>query len=81
MIRPLAGGPHRSYAPSVKTIWTGRMTQAAAKYGEVAPTATVCCNACRTCVQTNLLGIVMAGIAAAGVGVTRLLRRVLANPS
>ena len=78
MIRPLAGDPCRSYAQSVKMIWTGRMAQAAAKYGEVAPTATVCCNACRTCVQTNLLGVVMAGIAAAGVGVTRLARRVIA---
>ena len=26
--------------------------------------ATVCCNACRTCVQTNLLGIALGGVAA-----------------
>jgi hypothetical protein len=39
------------------------MTQAAAKYGEMAPAATVCCNACRTCVQTNLLAVALAGIA------------------
>ena len=70
-----------SYAASVKTIWTGRMAQAAAKYGEVAPTATACCNACRTCVQTNLLGIGMAAVVAAGAGITRLARRVIANPS
>jgi hypothetical protein len=39
------------------------MTEAAAKYGELAPTATVCCNACRTCVQTNLLAVALAGVA------------------
>ena len=48
-----------------------------AKYGEMAPTATVCCNACRTCVSTNLIGLAMAGIAAAGVGAARLARRVV----
>ena len=51
------------------------MTRAAAKYGEVAPAATVCCNACRTCVQTNLLTAALAGIAAAGTFDTRRLRR------
>jgi len=29
--------------------------QVAAKYGEQAPMATTCCNACRTCTTTNLL--------------------------
>ena len=51
------------------------MTQAAARYGELAPTATVCCNACRTCVQTNVLTAALAGIAAAGAFVARRLRR------
>jgi hypothetical protein len=50
------------------------MTQAAAKYGEVAPTAAVCCNACRTCVQTNLLGLALAGIAAASGRIVRFAR-------
>ena len=56
------------------------MAQAAAKYGDHAPTATVCCNACRTCVQTNLLGIGMAAAVAAGAGITRFARRVIAKP-
>ena len=47
----------------MRTIWKGPMTQAAAKYGELAPAATVCCNACRTCVQTNLLAVALAGFA------------------
>jgi hypothetical protein len=51
------------------------MTQAAVKVGDLAPTATVCCNACRTCVQTNLLTAALAGIAAAGAFVARLVRR------
>jgi hypothetical protein len=59
----------------VKEIWTGRVSQAAAKYGEQAPMATVCCNACRTCVTTNLIGIATAGIAATGVALTRFAHR------
>jgi NAD/NADP transhydrogenase alpha subunit len=60
----------------MKQIWSGRVVQAAAKYGEHAPTAAVCCNACRTCVQTNALGLALAAIAAAGGTLTRLARRV-----
>jgi hypothetical protein len=66
----------------VKTIWTGRVAQATAKYGEHAPMAAVCCNACRTCATTNLIGLGMAGIVAAGTGIARLGRRPPAkNPS
>lgn len=64
----------------VKQIWTGRMVQAASRYGDMAPQATVCCNACRTCVTSNLLAAGMAGMAAAGVTVGRFARR-LAKPS
>jgi hypothetical protein len=59
----------------MKQIATMRISQATAKYGEHAPMAAVCCNACRTCVQTNLLGIALGGIAAAGAFVTRRFRR------
>jgi hypothetical protein len=65
----------------VKTIWTGRMAQAAGKYGENAPLASVCCNACRTCVTTNILGLVTAGIAGAGYAVANFARRRLARSS
>jgi hypothetical protein len=51
------------------------MAQAASKYGEIAPQGAVCCNACRTCVTTNLVGIAIAGAAGAGIGVARLGRR------
>jgi hypothetical protein len=42
------------------TVQVGRL---AARYGEQAPMATACCNACRSCVQTNLLALAVAGIA------------------
>jgi hypothetical protein len=41
-----------------------------------APMATACCNACRTCVQTNIIVLGLAGIA----GVRAFLKRVIAKP-
>jgi hypothetical protein len=61
----------------VKQIWTGRAAQVVGKYGENAPTAAVCCNACRTCLTTNLVGFAMAGLAAAGYGIARFTRRLV----
>ena len=59
----------------MKTIWTGRIVEAAGKYGENAPMAAVCCNTCRTCVTTNIVGIVTAGVAGAGYAVANFARR------
>ena len=59
----------------MKTIWTGRVAQTAAKYGENAPMAAVCCNACRTCVTTNIVGIVTAAVAGAGYALINRARR------
>lgn len=56
------------------------MTQAAGKYGETVPTAAVCCNACRTCLTTNVIGLATAGLMATGYGVARFARR-LVTPS
>ena len=58
-------------------IWQGRLTQAAAKYGDQAPMATVCCNACRTCATTNLLALGMGLGVGAVYAVGRLARRVV----
>jgi hypothetical protein len=63
------------YSQDVKQIWSGRAAQVAAKYGETAPTAAVCCNACRTCLTTNLIGFATAGLAATGYGIARFARR------
>ena len=57
------------------------MAQATAKYGENAPMATVCCNACRTCVTTNILTVAMAGFASAGYAVANFTRRRFAKSS
>jgi len=57
------------------------MAQTAGKYGENAPMATVCCNACRTCVTTNVLGIVSAAVAGAGFSVANFARRRFARAS
>lgn len=67
-----AGARYRS---PVKTIWTGPMAQAVGKYADNAPMAAVCCNACRTCVTTNVLGIVSASVAGAAYGVINFARR------
>jgi hypothetical protein len=57
------------------------MAQATAKYGENAPMTTVCCNACRTCVTTNIFALTLAGIAGAGYGTARFARRFIAKLS
>jgi hypothetical protein len=59
----------------MKTIWTSRVNEVAVKYGDHAPMAAACCNACRTCVQTNMLGLALAGLAGASATVVRYFRR------
>jgi len=59
----------------VKEIATGRIGMVAARYGEHAPMATACCNACRTCVTTNVIGIATAVLAGVGLNLGRLFRR------
>ncbi len=48
----------------MKTIWTGRAAEVAGRYGENAPMAAVCCNACRTCVTTKIFGLLAAALVA-----------------
>jgi hypothetical protein len=63
----------------MKAVWQGRMVQAAGKYGEHAPMAAVCCNACRTCATTNVVGLALAAaggsVVAVRAGLKRLARR------
>jgi len=59
----------------MRTIATGHLNQAAAKVGDHAPMATVCCNACRTCVQTNLIALTLGLGMGAVAWVMRLVRR------
>ena len=59
----------------MKAVWQGRTIQVATKYGEHAPMAAVCCNACRTCATTNLVGIGLAALTGAGAFVMRAIRK------
>lgn len=63
----------------MKTDWQGRALQVVTKYGEQAPLATVCCNACRTCTTTNLLalatGMGLGALYAVGRAGKRIVRR------
>jgi hypothetical protein len=52
------------------------MTPLASRAADYAPMAPACCNVCRTCTTTNIVGLVFGGAAAAGVTVTRLARRI-----
>jgi len=65
----------------MKQIATGRLAQAAGRYAEHAPTAAACCNACRTCLTTNLIGLASAGGMAAAYWLARPFRRYFAKPS
>jgi hypothetical protein len=60
----------------MKQFATVRLSQTAAKYGEQAPMTAVCCNACRTCVTTNLVSLATAALAGTGVGVARFAKRI-----
>jgi hypothetical protein len=52
-----------------------RMLPLANRANDLGPAATVCCNACRTCVTTNIVGIGMAAIGSLARGGRRLARR------
>ena len=60
----------------MKAIWTGRVVQAASRYGEHAPMAAVCCNACRTCATTNAVALAAGGAVAATYAVARFVKRI-----
>jgi hypothetical protein len=61
----------------MKAVWHGRVTETVAKVSDQAPMAAVCCNACRTCVQTNLVAAALALAIAAGGAVGRVGRRLV----
>jgi hypothetical protein len=54
-----------------------KMLPLASRAADNAPMVTACCNACRTCVQTNIIALALAGIA----GIGAFLKRVIAKPS
>jgi hypothetical protein len=50
------------------------ITNRAAEYAPMAP---ACCNVCRTCTTTNVVGLMFGGAAAAALAVGRFARRVV----
>jgi hypothetical protein len=54
-----------------------RLLPIANRAAESAPMATACCNACRTCVQTNIIALGLAGVTGAGA----FLKRLISTPS
>lgn len=63
----------------MRTVWEDRVTQAAARYSEHVPMAATCCNACRACVQTNLIAGGLAAAVAVGARLMRFTRRLKAT--
>ena len=61
----------------MKSLLQVRVSQAATRYGEQAPMAAVCCNACRTCATTNAVALALGVGAGALYGVARLAKRVV----
>ena len=59
----------------MNAVWQGRMIQATSKYGEHAPMAVVCCNACRTCATTNVAALGIAALGGVGVAISRVASR------
>ena len=54
------------------TVRAAPLTNRAAEYAPMAP---ACCNVCRTCTTTNIVGLALGGLTAAGVALGRLVNR------
>jgi len=61
----------------MNAVWQDRLARTAARYGESAPMATACCNACRTCVTTNVITLATSVGLGAAYGVGRFARRLV----
>jgi hypothetical protein len=54
------------------------ITTRAAEYGPAVP---ACCNACRTCTTTNVVGLMLGGLTVAGIAVGSFAKRIAGAPS
>jgi hypothetical protein len=54
-----------------------RMLPVVNRATDLAPVAPACCNVCRTCTTTNIVGLVFGGVAAVGFAVTSFARRLV----
>jgi hypothetical protein len=56
---------------------TVRLAPVMARTADLAPVVPACCNVCRTCTTTNMIGLAMAGVGGATFAVVRLARRIV----
>jgi hypothetical protein len=66
------------HAPTLSDVLDRTQTRALPllnKGVELTPALNACCGACRTCMTTNVVTLVMAGVAGAGGYIARLMRR------
>jgi hypothetical protein len=54
-----------------------RIAPLTTRAAEYAPLAPACCNVCRTCTTTNVVGVVLGGATVAAVGVGRFAKRIV----
>jgi hypothetical protein len=54
---------------------TIRLAPITSRAADLAPVAPACCNVCRTCTTTNLIGVGIAAVTAAGYAVARFAGR------
>jgi hypothetical protein len=54
---------------------TVKLAPVTARTADLAPAVPACCNVCRTCTTTNMIGLGMAIVAGAGYGIARFARR------
>ena len=71
----VSGRASAAYTRVMKEIARGRIGQVAGKYADNALLAAACCNACRTCMTTNAVGVLFAAAATVGLVAARLARR------
>jgi hypothetical protein len=62
--------------PPVVQRFSVRLAPIANRAAEYGPAAPACCNVCRTCTTTNLVGLAIGALTVAGVGVARFARNV-----
>jgi hypothetical protein len=56
---------------------TVRLAPVTARTADLAPVVPACCNVCRTCTTTNMIGLAMASVGGASYAVVRLARRIV----
>jgi hypothetical protein len=54
---------------------TSRTLPLVNRAADFAPVTPACCNVCRTCTTSNLIGVVVAAVTAIGYGAARLVRK------